>query len=235
MLAILALGVLLFVLGLIGGFFGSLIRAAVSRQREFLADASAVQFTRNPEGISGALKRIGGYSVGSKLKTASASDFSHMFFGSALSSIFATHPPLEKRIKKIEPNWDSSFPNTDQISENVDLVSEQTSGFAGETFDSITPECSIQFSSKLLKDQAQKIFSMPNRCLQTFRRNCSSSAVNLLRQDALYFPFYWIPSNSDVRDQQISLIRSRLEKETDKLPKRFIPILFPFPVLKNLP
>lgn len=62
--AFVLLGIGLVVIGLIGGFFGSLIRAAVSRQREFLADAAAVQFTRNPDGIAGALKRIGGFSSG---------------------------------------------------------------------------------------------------------------------------------------------------------------------------
>ena len=64
--ALILIGLGIFLIGLIGAFFGSLIRAAVGRQREFLADASAVQFTRNPEGISGALKRIGGFSAGSK-------------------------------------------------------------------------------------------------------------------------------------------------------------------------
>ena len=144
-MAILALGLILFILGLISGFFGSLIRAAVSRQREFLADASAVQFTRNPEGISGALKRIGGYSVGSKLETAGASDFSHMFSGSALSSIFATHPPLEKKNKENRTKLGFLLPNTDEISENVDLASEQTAGFAGETYHSIPPDAESSF------------------------------------------------------------------------------------------
>ena len=71
-MAILALGAGLAAIGFLGTFFGNLIKAAVSRQREFLADASAVQFTRNPEGISGALKRIGGRTSGSKIKSPNA-------------------------------------------------------------------------------------------------------------------------------------------------------------------
>lgn len=130
--AFVLIGFGLLAIGLIGGFFGSLIRAAVSRQREFLADASAVQFTRNPEGISGALKRIGGFSSGSNITIPGAKDFSHMFFGSAMSSMFATHPPLPVRIRRIEPNWKDEYPNTDQITEQVTEFSNQAgaSGFS---------------------------------------------------------------------------------------------------------
>lgn len=110
--AILALGVGLLVIGYTGIFFGNLIKAAVSRQREFLADASAVQFTRNPEGIAGALKKIGGNAYGSRLHHAHAAEFSHMYFGEGVKSflnLMATHPPLEERIKRIQPNWDGEF------------------------------------------------------------------------------------------------------------------------------
>ena len=130
--ALMLIGIGLVGIGLIGGFFGSLIRAAVSRQREFLADASAVQFTRNPDGISGALKRIGGFSSSSKVMIPGAKDFSHMFFGSAMSSMFATHPPLPVRIRRIEPNWKNSYPDTDKITEQVTEFSGQAgvSGFS---------------------------------------------------------------------------------------------------------
>ncbi|MFT3788934.1 MAG: M48 family metallopeptidase [Tepidisphaeraceae bacterium] len=73
-------GLLMMIVGYVGVFFGNMIQAAISRQREFLADASAVQFTRNPSGIAGALKKIGGLAYGSKLKTAAAGEASHMFF-----------------------------------------------------------------------------------------------------------------------------------------------------------
>lgn len=107
------LGLVLILLGWIGVFFGQLIQAAVSRQREFLADASAVQFTRNPGGLSGALQKIGSSAYGSSLEASHAEEASHMFFSNGLkssfSSIFATHPPLEERIKAIDPNWDGKF------------------------------------------------------------------------------------------------------------------------------
>ncbi len=111
-IAMLALGLGLLVIGYSGIFFGNLIKAAVSRQREFLADASAVQFTRNPEGIAGALKKIGGSSHGSQLQNEHAAEFSHMYFGEGVKSLFnlmATHPPLEERIKRIQPNWNGEF------------------------------------------------------------------------------------------------------------------------------
>lgn len=108
---LMVLGLALIVIGAIGVFFGRLIQAALSRQREFLADASAVQFTRNPAGLSGALQKIGG--AGSKVESAHAGEASHMFFGNGLSKPFlgalATHPPLDDRIRAIDPGWDGKF------------------------------------------------------------------------------------------------------------------------------
>ncbi len=105
------LGLALIVIGAIGVFFGRLIQAALSRQREFLADASSVQFTRNPAGLSGALQKIGG--VGSQVESAHAGEASHMFFGNGLGKPFlgmmATHPPLDERIRAIDPGWDGKF------------------------------------------------------------------------------------------------------------------------------
>ncbi len=107
-------GLALVILGAAGVFFGRLIQAAVSRQREFLADASSVQFTRNPAGLSGALQKIGAYEYGSKLESEHAPDLCHMFFGNGLGeTVFepmATHPPLPERIRAIDPSWDGQFP-----------------------------------------------------------------------------------------------------------------------------
>ena len=108
------LGLALIVIGFIGVFFGRLIQAAVSRQREFLADAASVQFTRNPEGLAGALKKIGGLASGSKLEAPHAQEASHMFFANGLRSsvagLMATHPPLEERIRALDPAFDGKFP-----------------------------------------------------------------------------------------------------------------------------
>jgi Zn-dependent protease with chaperone function len=102
------LGLALLLVGYIGVFFGRLIKAGVSRQREFLADAHAVQFTRNPDGIGGALKKIGGLGAGSHLRAAEREEVSHMLFASGQKfwvSALATHPPLEARIRAIDPSF----------------------------------------------------------------------------------------------------------------------------------
>lgn len=108
--AIVVAGAAVWLVGSIGVLFARMIQAAISRQREFLADASAVQFTRDPGGISGALKKIGGFSEHGKISSPKATEARHMFFaGSALSSLMATHPPLDKRIKAIDPNWNGKM------------------------------------------------------------------------------------------------------------------------------
>lgn len=104
---ILGLGFGLIVIGFGGNFFGNLIKASVSRQREYLADASAVQFTRSKQGIAGALSKIGDF--GSELDSPQAPQMSHAYFSQGVSSfvesMFATHPPLKSRIKRISPHF----------------------------------------------------------------------------------------------------------------------------------
>ena len=107
------LGLGLMVIGFVGTFFGNLIKAAVSRQREFLADASAVQYTRNPEGIGGALMQISQHSNRSYLDNPNSEEISHSLFEEArvspLSRLYATHPPLEQRIAAVLPGWDGNY------------------------------------------------------------------------------------------------------------------------------
>jgi len=111
---VLIVGLGLTILGWIGVFCSRVIKAAVSRQREFLADASAVQFTRQTDGIAGALKKIGGFDAHSYLRAADPEEVSHMLFGQGqrrLASIFATHPPLGERIRALDPSFrESDYP-----------------------------------------------------------------------------------------------------------------------------
>ena len=105
--AALMIGLALIVIGAIGVLCSRLIKAAVARQRERLADASAVQFTREPEGLAGALKKIAGY--GSRIDSVDTEEVAHMLFehsASAFTGWFATHPPLLERIRALEPNFD---------------------------------------------------------------------------------------------------------------------------------
>ena len=104
---ILMIGLGLAILGGIGVFFARMIKASVSRQREYLADASAVQFTRQSSGLANALKKIGGLQDGSHLSAADPEEVSHMLFGTGmkLSGMFATHPPLTERIQALDPSF----------------------------------------------------------------------------------------------------------------------------------
>ncbi|MBE4081447.1 M48 family metallopeptidase [Vibrio parahaemolyticus] len=130
---IILIAIVCLVLGWLGTLFGNMIKAAISRQREFLADASAVQFTRNDQGIAGALKKIGGNVQGSTLNTKASDEMSHMMFGqsklSGFSSLFATHPPLDERIRRIEPNWDGIYAQHSHA-QSTAFENEQVSGFA---------------------------------------------------------------------------------------------------------
>lgn len=106
---IVLVGLVFLIVGSIGVFFGRLIQAAVSRQREFLADASAVQFTRNPAGLAGALKKIAIPSVGSAVDREASAEMSHMFFANSLRgglfNLFSTHPPIAERIRRLDPSF----------------------------------------------------------------------------------------------------------------------------------
>ncbi len=106
---IVLIGVGLLIIGFVGQLFGRMIQAAVSRQREYFADASSVQFTRNPKGIAGALKKIGGFMQGSRIQSPNAGEICHMFFGKAIRTLFATHPPLTDRIYRLQPDFDGQF------------------------------------------------------------------------------------------------------------------------------
>jgi Zn-dependent protease with chaperone function len=115
---VLLFGLALLVIGYVGVFFGRLIKSAVSRQREFLADAAAAQFTRDPLGLAGALRKIGGLGVGSRLASPNAEQASHLFFGNGIGErLFAwleTHPPLAERIRRLDPSFDGTYPRIER-------------------------------------------------------------------------------------------------------------------------
>jgi Zn-dependent protease with chaperone function len=128
------LGLALVVIGYIGVLFGKLIQAAVSRQREYLADAAAVQFTRSPDGLAGALRKIAGTPTGSRIEDHHAQEAGHLFFangvGSSLASLLATHPPLKQRIRRIDPSFDGQAGGA---SGRQDRVAQRSSGATRST------------------------------------------------------------------------------------------------------
>ncbi len=151
-------------IGYVGQLFGRIIQSAVSRQREFLADASAVQFTRNPDGLAGALKIIGGFSKGSRVESPNAHEASHLFFCTAIRSLFATHPPLDERIRRIDPGHSSRGNESGsgsgtvyggQFDPSVSMMAADP-GEAGHYIGHMTPR-HLAYSSQLLSALSGKI------------------------------------------------------------------------------
>ncbi len=134
-LALAVLGFLVFVVGTVGLVLADLIKRAVSRQREYLADAGAVQFTRNPMGLANALKVIGGYRTGSRIRHPAAQRASHFFFCEALKGTgrkdwWATHPPLIERIRRLDPSFSGAPEPVDVRAQAEAVRAEAAASFA---------------------------------------------------------------------------------------------------------
>jgi Zn-dependent protease with chaperone function len=218
---IVLIGLGMFVIGYVGLFFARLIKAAISRQREYLADASAVQFTRNPDGIACALKKIGGLSGGSLLVTPEAETASHMFFGNALRGLwfpgFATHPPLVDRIRRIEPHFDGEFPVVRALEEPAAAAVSERRPFAplrrplGQSVSQpsgkqpLTATAFLAAVGTLSTEQVnyvqQLLSTLPEPLRQAVHQTFSARAVIL----ALL-----LDENAGIRRSQLGTIRERL-------------------------
>ena len=116
-------GVVVLLIGSGGILFAKVIQAAVSREREYLADASAVQFTRNPLGLGSALKKIAGFSGARREASEAELEAQHLFFASSggfLESLFSTHPPINERIRRIDPAFDGIIPDVKPVAVSAD-------------------------------------------------------------------------------------------------------------------
>ncbi|EPZ9279054.1 TPA: M48 family metallopeptidase [Vibrio parahaemolyticus] len=191
---IILIAIVCLVLGWLGTLFGNMIKAAISRQREFLADASAVQFTRNDQGIAGALKKIGSNVQGSTLNTKASDEMSHMMFGqsklSGFSSLFATHPPLDERIRRIEPNWDGIYAQHSHA-QSTAFDNEQVSGFA--VGDGCPASQSASPSEQLSETGQQLISQLPPELVDIAREPYS----------ARFIAFALIFDGSDIQREMI--------------------------------
>lgn len=247
----LAIGLGLTVLGWIGVFFSRLIKAAVSRQREYLADASAVQFTRQTDGIANALKKIGGYSQRSYVQSADPEEVSHMLFANGtpkLSSMFATHPPLTERIQALEPNFrETDYPHVEHGRQRAPLRPEAAAGLSGERQD--TP----QVPGTLPDDDIVASIGNPGPEHLTLARQLHRSIPAELFQaahspnDAYLLTLALIIDDAQA-DRQLSLIDSQLGDERGAQvrgfhtelqsvgPRYWLPLLeISFPALKQRP
>ena len=172
-------GLGIYVIGYIGLFFARLIKASMSRQREFLADASGVQFTRNPDGLAGALDQI--RAAGSLVANRHAEDVSHLFFGQAIAmgfeSLFATHPPIEERIKRINPRFQQREyrgRRAQAAIASATAAPPEAMGFAGAAVEPVGAEIravdSGQRWGRSPKDSAALVGSVDDRKMEAARR-----------------------------------------------------------------
>ncbi len=213
-LLVLFLGAGLTIIGYIGQLAGRMIKAAISRQREYLADASAVQFTRNKDGIGGALKKIAAWQHGSVLADPGTEEVSHMLFANGMqkqfSSLLATHPPIENRLQRMGIRFDQqelaklavkikqfSTNASQQRSSAIDegmqehFVDHSVSGFANEYEDSFNDE-SLTSARILLNDIPDKI-RVEAESDKTVREVILALLLN---------------SESEIKEQQLKVIRS---------------------------
>lgn len=117
--------------GIVGLFFATIAKAGISRQREYLADATAVELSRNPEGVANALKRIAGFDKGTRVRSPMAVEASHLFFanGLAFNTLLSTHPPITDRIRRLDPSWDGVPEYGEQTYEEYSGIYEGTMNF----------------------------------------------------------------------------------------------------------
>jgi len=215
--ALLAAGFGLMIIGFLGTFFGNLIKASVSRQREYLADASAVQFTRNPDGIAGALKKIGGFETGSQIAHPNAPEASHMFFGrgiaSGINSLFSTHPPLPERIRRLDPSFDGDFAGAPAAGPSSSEAA--VSGFAGAPAATAVDQIG-QATPAHLRHAAQLIASLPAEVVTSAHEAYGARAV-------IYALL--IDRDSDARRIQLDRLASHADPAVHAETRKLLPLV----------
>ena len=226
-LPLIAIGAGLMVIGYGGVFFGNLIKAAVSRQREFLADASAVQFTRNPNSISGALKVIG-YGAGSEIQSPQRDETSHLFFGQALPfrfGWFRTHPALEERIERLDKHWDGQF-LAPQSRRQAEQESPQCvdAGNGAEKLAAIAATVATGASLAHEPPIEFKPVEKPEISHEETVLKLTDAAHETYSARALIFVLLLAPSERVVHEQQLDIIRQNHGSDFFKTALRLIPL-----------
>ena len=265
--AIFFIGLALYILGYLGVLLGNIVKAAISRQREFLADASSVQFTRNPSGLASALKKIGGLAEGSRINDAHAHEISHMFFSNAFSgsifNLFATHPPLEERIRLLDPNFDGSYAGVEALPDAYVGLSSQAAPSAqdatvaamasGLSSGAVPPRSTRQVSTdrdrivgqvgtpqaEHLEHAERLVAGLPTAIVQAVREPYSARgvvfALLLGREDEATRNQQWQLLQSHVEPPLVRLVQ-QLSEQIDHLPAETrLPLVdMTIPALKRL-
>ena len=240
--AILAIALAMIVIGYIGVFFARLIKSAVSRQREFLADASAVQFTRNPDGIAGALKKIGGLFQGSRVESPHAEEASHLFFADGLKSSFlslmATHPPLVERIRRLDPSFEGKFDRRGSGQEPSDeevvaaAMDEEPAAFrraaAPETIPVPPPLPSVNVEPARVVEQVGTLgrghLTYAASLLSSLPAGLRESVRDPMSAQAVVFGLL-LSKTPDIRDRQMNLLSTNARPAMHRETLRILPLV----------
>jgi Zn-dependent protease with chaperone function len=224
-------GVVVLLIGSGGIFFAKVIQAAVSREREYLADASAVQFTRNPLGLGSALKKIAGFSGARREASEAELEAQHLFFASSggfLESLFSTHPPINERIRRIDPAFDGIIPDVQPVAVSADDASPVS---RAAPVASAAPPLPVVASRAVPTDhQIQDSVGFRGRISETLR-NASDDPVSamglvlglLLRRDPT------------LRAAQLSKARNLAGGEVAREAEKFEPLLRALPAGSRVP
>lgn len=251
---IMIIGIGLTLLGWIGVFFARLVKAAVSRQREFLADASAVQFTRQTDGIANALKKIGGYSGKSYIKHVDPEEVSHMLFAGGvarLTSMFATHPPLADRITALDPDFkESDYPTVELKSRKMAAEPDSVAGFS-QTESSAFAEPGVRSVADTVVDAVGHPESHHILFAQKLRSSIHPKLYNAAHapDEALLLAIALsLSANEDRADRQLRVIEDQIGAERADIVRQLfklivasgpafrLPLLqIAFPSIKNRP
>lgn len=250
MIAILGIAFGLILIGSVGQFFARWIKAMVSRQREYLADASAVQFTRYPNGIGGALKVIGATHGGSKVESPEAEQLSHMFFANSFSSsifsLFATHPPLVPRIQKLDDSFNGDFKGYLKIRQRIAAAraakrrEEKNQPHVSPLGRMFPPEIAEKFSvdpTLLLAAIGvpnQKDVKRSRALLKSLPEQLSIAAHHPYSARCVAFAML-ASEEPTLRAQQLALIDSSEGETTLETTKQLLPILDALPLVYRLP
>ncbi|MGI9238262.1 MAG: M48 family metallopeptidase, partial [Woeseiaceae bacterium] len=212
----LAIGLGLIIVGAIGVFFARIIKAGISRQREHLADASAVQFTRQSSGIANALKKIGGFGGGSKITSRDPEEVSHMLFGEGARYIrlFSTHPPLVQRIQALDPSFkESDFPRVNLRERSASMRPDAVhSGLAGDITTALADG-----GAAYLPDSIAETVGQPESEHIEYARHLRQSVPDSLYDAAHSSEFAYLLTialildrDGSAMDRQLSLVKEQL-------------------------
>ena len=228
-----AVGLVLMIAGSIGVFFGRLIQSAVSRQREYLADAAAVQFTRHPEGLAGALRKIG--ASGSRVSHPHSQDVAHLFFANglrlSLGGWFATHPPLEERIRALDPSWDGTFGKAQR--RTTPPPPEEKASAAEAATAGVLPR--MAGAAVLAGVLGAEALAKAQGVLTDLEARCGEALRDPSEARALVFALLVADSLPEARPVQLDYLRGSAGEETEEAVERWRRALEGLPEGERLP